>query len=84
MCYEVNDYVVTVRGQPERSHLFAVADEQHIADEHRVIPCLALERRHPRDLRELSGVADTSASSPSSDSTSKRFWSANRTSWPCP
>ncbi len=31
-----------------------------------------------------SGVARTSASSPSSDSTSSRSWSGNRTSWPLP
>ena len=40
-------------GEPERRHLFAVADQKHIADENRVIPGLALDCRDPRDLRVL-------------------------------
>src|SRR5712692_106842 len=42
-------------GQPERGHLLAVANQQAVADQNRVVPGLALHRRDPRDLRELVG-----------------------------
>ena len=42
-------------GQPERDHLLAVANQQDVAGQHRVVPGLALDRREPRDLRELVG-----------------------------
>src|SRR5690349_18502624 len=29
-------------GQPERSHLLTISHEQHAVNEHRVVPCLAL------------------------------------------
>src|ERR1700690_3716644 len=41
--------------QPKRSHLLAIANQQHIAGQHRVIPGLAIEGREPRELRELIG-----------------------------
>src|SRR5947209_600523 len=41
--------------QPERGHLLAVTNQQHVADQHRVVPGLALDRREPRELRELIG-----------------------------
>src|SRR5262245_47364064 len=40
-------------GQPERGHLLAVAGQQDVADQYRVVPGLALERPEPRELREL-------------------------------
>ena len=43
------------QGQPERGHLLAVANQQDVADQHRVVPGLALDRREPRELRELVG-----------------------------
>src|SRR5450432_1541480 len=43
------------QGQPERGHLLAVANQQYIAGQHRVVPGLALDRREPRELRELIG-----------------------------
>jgi hypothetical protein len=45
----------TLEGQPERRHLLAVANQQDVADEHRVVPGLGIERRKPRELRELVG-----------------------------
>ena len=42
-------------GQPERGHLLAVANEQDVADQRRVVPGLALDRRGPRELREPVG-----------------------------
>src|SRR5688500_8066640 len=42
-------------GQPERGHLLAVANQQDVADQHRVVPGLALDRRELRELRELVG-----------------------------
>src|SRR5438034_1256946 len=47
--------VVTREGQPERGHLLAVANQQEVADDHRVVPGLAVERWNPRELRELVG-----------------------------
>src|SRR5438132_14160166 len=46
---------VTREGQPERGHLFAVANQQDVADQHRVVPGLALDCRKPREFRELIG-----------------------------
>ena len=45
----------TCERQPERSHLRAVANQQDIADEHRVIPGLALDCRETRELLVLVG-----------------------------
>src|SRR6266404_1966015 len=42
-------------GQPERGHLLAVANQQDVAGQHRVVPGLALDRRELRELRELVG-----------------------------
>jgi hypothetical protein len=42
-------------GQPERHHLLAVASQQDVANEHRVVPGLALDRREQRELLELVG-----------------------------
>src|ERR1039458_5153445 len=42
-------------GQPERGHLLAVAIQQDVTGQNRVVPGLALERREPRELRELIG-----------------------------
>src|ERR1017187_3814906 len=42
-------------GQPERGHLLAVANQQDVTGQNRVVPGLALERREPRELRELIG-----------------------------
>src|SRR5437899_3857016 len=36
-------------GQPERCHLHTVAGQQEVADQYRVVPGLALERREPRE-----------------------------------
>src|SRR5271157_944683 len=44
------------QGQPERGHLLVVANQQFIADQNRVVPGLALDRREPRELAELAGV----------------------------
>src|ERR1051326_7864414 len=44
---------VSVCGQLERGHLFAVAHEQRVADEHRMVPGLAFNCRQLRDLGEL-------------------------------
>src|SRR5215471_18287452 len=44
---------VTREGQPERSHLLAVANQQDVAHQYRVVPGLALDRLEPRQLREL-------------------------------
>src|SRR3990172_4745580 len=43
------------QGQPERSHFLAVPNQQEVADQHRVVPGLALDRREPRELPELVG-----------------------------
>src|SRR5713226_5656951 len=40
-------------GQPERGHLLAVANQQGVADQRRVVPRLALDRGKPRELFEL-------------------------------
>src|SRR5207248_11305393 len=40
-------------GQPERGHLLAVANQQDVASEHRVVPGLAFDRRESRELPEL-------------------------------
>src|SRR5262245_59192857 len=42
--------------EPEGRHLLAVPDEQLVADQRRVVPGLALQRREPCELRELVGV----------------------------
>jgi hypothetical protein len=43
-------------GQPERGHLLAVANEQEVACQHRVVPGLAFDRRESGgELRELIG-----------------------------
>src|SRR5262245_47295425 len=42
-------------GQPKRSHLLAVANQQDVAYQRRVVPGLALDRRESRELRELVG-----------------------------
>ena len=42
-------------GQPECGHLLGVANQQDVADQHRVVPGLALDRREPRELYELVG-----------------------------
>src|SRR6266852_3800469 len=47
---------VTREGQPERGHFLAVANQQDVADQHRVVPGLAIERREPCDLGELIRV----------------------------
>ena len=41
--------------QPECNHLIAVAHEQAVADQHRVVPGLALDRREPGKLGEIVG-----------------------------
>ena len=71
-------------GQSERGHLLAVANQQDVADQHRVVPGLARIAGNRATSMNRSAVALTSASSPSSDSTSNRSWSGNRTSWPLP
>ena len=38
-----------------KGHLLAVANQQDVADKHRVVPGLALECREPCELRELVG-----------------------------
>ena len=43
------------RGQPERGHLLAVANQQDVSDQHRVVPGLALDRRETRELGEPLG-----------------------------
>ncbi len=43
-----------LEGQPERDHLLAVANQQYIAGQHRVVPCLALDRRESHEFRESS------------------------------
>src|SRR5436190_344152 len=43
------------RGQPECRHFLAVANQQHIADQYRMVPRLAVEHRESRDLGELIG-----------------------------
>src|SRR3990172_12634598 len=42
-------------GQPERGHFLAVPNEQEVANQYRVVPGLALDRREPRELPELVG-----------------------------
>src|SRR5712692_10187875 len=42
-------------GQPECGHFLAVAYQQDVAGQHRVVPGLALDRREPRELGELIG-----------------------------
>ena len=43
------------QGQPESDHLLAIANQQEVADQYRMVPGLAIERREPRELRELVG-----------------------------
>src|ERR1700676_1169801 len=43
------------RRQPERGHLLAVAYQQCVPDQHRMVPGLALDGRESRNLRELVG-----------------------------
>ena len=43
------------QGEPECSHLLPIADQQNIADQHRVIPGLPLDRGKPRQFCELIG-----------------------------
>ena len=45
-------FTLLAAGEAERGHLFAVAHEQHIAGDHGVVPRLALDAGHARDLRE--------------------------------
>jgi hypothetical protein len=40
---------------PERGHLLAIANQQDIADQHRVVPGLGVEHGKPCDLGELVG-----------------------------
>src|SRR6202040_4482370 len=42
-------------GHPERGHLLAVAHQEDVANQHRVVPGFALERFEPRQLCELAG-----------------------------
>ena len=47
------------KGEPERSHFFAIANQQDIACKHWMVPRLAFDRREPRELPELvEGRAD--------------------------
>src|SRR5882762_6638658 len=39
--------------QPERGHLLAVAGQEEVAGQYRVVPGLALDRRESRELFEL-------------------------------
>src|SRR6185436_8813409 len=41
--------------ETKRRHLFTVANQQHVADQHRMIPRLAVERRDARDFLEAIG-----------------------------
>jgi hypothetical protein len=43
------------KGEPERGHLLAVANQEEITGQHRVVPGLALDRLEAGDLRELIG-----------------------------
>jgi hypothetical protein len=43
------------QGQPERDHLLAVANQQDVADQRRMVPGLALDCLEPRELLELVG-----------------------------
>src|SRR6266849_3065010 len=45
----------TGEGQPECGHFLAVANQQDVTGQHRVVPGLALDRREPRELGELIG-----------------------------
>ena len=42
-------------GQSEGGHLVVIANQHNIADQRRMVPSLALERREPRELSELVG-----------------------------
>jgi hypothetical protein len=42
-------------GQPERGHLLAVANQEDVADQRRMVPGLALDRLEAREFRELIG-----------------------------
>src|SRR2546421_7044988 len=42
-------------GQSECGHFLAVANQQDVTGQHRVVPGLALDRREPRELGELIG-----------------------------
>src|SRR5215213_4887533 len=53
--YRVQAASAAREGKTERDHLFAVANQQDVAGQHRVVPGLALDRREPRELRELVG-----------------------------
>src|SRR5882672_6799451 len=50
---EANTPSAAPGGQPERGHLLAVANEQDVACQHRVVPGLAFDRRESGELREL-------------------------------
>ncbi len=43
------------KGKPERCHLLGVANQQNVADQHGVVPGLALDGRELRELCELFG-----------------------------
>src|SRR6266404_1280447 len=47
------DTLTPRKREPECGHLLAVANQQDVADQHRVVPGLAFDRRGPRDLFEL-------------------------------
>jgi hypothetical protein len=56
--------------QAERRHLLAVADQEDVADQHRVFHVLPSSAGARAISVNFSGVAETSATSPSSESTS--------------
>src|SRR5206468_2817405 len=43
-------------GQPQRRHIVVIANQQYVADKHRVVPSLALEYGESRDLQRSSPV----------------------------
>jgi len=64
-------------------HLLAVANQQDVADENRMVPGLALDRREPRGSVNWSAVAPTQAPArPPPTAPAASSWSGNRTSWP--
>src|SRR4029453_1000292 len=48
-------WLAALERQPERGHLFAIAHEQHAADQPRVVPRLPLDCLESCELRELVG-----------------------------
>ena len=52
---EINGRSQPLEGQPERCHFLAVANEQEVADQNRVVPGLTLDRRETREFGELAG-----------------------------